>query len=69
MTEKTEISFYFIGEHYREYSNMCHIFVVYFLSVVRTNYLSIFEQGKVKPSASSPWTTPENKHFSFQKYL
>ena len=43
---------------------LCHI-AFYFLSVVRTNYLSIFEQGKVKPSASSPRTTPENKHFSF----
>ena len=43
---------------------LCHI-AFYFLSVVRTNYLSIFEQGKVKPSASSPLTTPENKHFSF----
>ena len=50
---------------------LCHI-AFYFLSVVRTNYLSIFEQGKVKPGASSPRTAPENKHLvstTFSKYL
>ena len=43
---------------------LCHI-AFYFLSVVRTNYLSIFEQGKVKPCASSPPNSTKEQTLSF----